>query len=94
VHRVGVDGFRDPRHHPQRVVCRRDEVEPTRFVRDPNTEKIVRPKRPRSEWIVRQDESLRIISDATFVQAPSKIRSNADRRLKAGGRLKYLLSVC
>jgi site-specific DNA recombinase len=66
----------------------------TRFVRDPNTEKIVRRKRPKSEWIVRQDESLRIVSDATFAkaQARSKIRSSADGRLKAGGKLKYLLS--
>ena len=65
----------------------------TKFVRDPNTKRIVRRERPKSEWIVRQDESLRIISDAQFAkaQARTKVRSNSDARLKCGGKPKYLL---
>jgi hypothetical protein len=47
-------------------------VEPNALRPDPNTERIVRRKRPRSEWIVSQDGSLRIISDATFAQAQAR----------------------
>lgn len=66
----------------------------TRFVRDPETERIVRRARPRSEWIITRDESRQIISDETFAKARarSELRSNADGRLKRGGKLRYLLS--
>jgi site-specific DNA recombinase len=77
-----------------RLYCGEVRWNQTKFVRDPNTERIVRRNRPKSEWVVRQDESLRIISDAVFgkAQARSKIRSSADGRLKCGGKLRYLLS--
>lgn len=66
----------------------------TRFVRNPETEHIVRQARPRSDWIISLDESRRIISDERFAkaQARSELRSNADGRLKRGGKLRYLLS--
>lgn len=65
-----------------------------KFVRNPETERIVRRARPRSECVITRDESLRIISEETFAkaQARSKFRSNADRRLKRGGKVRYLLS--
>jgi site-specific DNA recombinase len=47
-----------------RLYCGEVKWNQTQFVRDPSTERIVRRKRPRSQWVVRQDESLRIISDA------------------------------
>ena len=64
----------------------------TKFVRNPETERIVRRARPMSEWIISRDESRRIISDGTFAkaQARSELRSNADGRLKRGGKLRYL----
>lgn len=66
----------------------------TRFVRNPETERIVRQPRPRSEWISSRDESRRIISDEAFAKAKarSELRSNADGRLRRGGKLRYLLS--
>ena len=66
----------------------------TQFVRNPETEKYIRRKRPKSEWVVNQSEALRIVSDAVFAkaQARSNIRSSADGRLKKGGKLRYLLS--
>jgi DNA invertase Pin-like site-specific DNA recombinase len=64
------------------------------WVKDPDTGKRIRRKRPRSEWLEYQDESLRIISDETFeaAQRRAQDRSNPDHRLKCGGRPKYLLS--
>lgn len=54
----------------------------------------MRRERPRSEWLEYHDESLRIISDATFERAQrrGRDRSNGDKRLKCGGRPKYLFS--
>jgi len=89
-----VGRFSDHSNHAQRAVRRRGEWNQTRFVRDPNTEKVVRRKRPRAEWVVRDDPTLRIVSDAVFAKAASrtKVRSNSDARLKCGGKPKYLLS--
>lgn len=41
-----------------------------------------------------QDESLRIIPDELFERAQARTRAaaNSDKRLKSGGRAKYLLS--
>ena len=65
-----------------------------KFVRNPETERIVRRARPKSEWVITRDESLRIIAEETFAKAQvrSKVRSNADGRLKRGGKVRYLLS--
>lgn len=65
-----------------------------RFVRDPTTERVVRRRRPKAEWISRADESLRIISDEMFdrAQKRAQVRSNSSERLKSGGKSRYLLS--
>jgi hypothetical protein len=65
-----------------------------KFIRNPESERIVRRARPKSDWLTSHDESVRIISDETFAkaQARSKVRSNADRRLKRGGKVRHLLS--
>lgn len=67
---------------------------PTAFVRNPETEKIVRRKRPKSEWITHQNEGLRIVSDELFAKAQARTRDRADpsKKLKAGGKVKYMLS--
>jgi DNA invertase Pin-like site-specific DNA recombinase len=65
------------------------------FVKDPDTGKRVRRKRPRAEWVVHQVAELCIVPAALFerVQARLKTVSNDDPRLKLGGKAsKYLLS--
>jgi site-specific DNA recombinase len=66
----------------------------SKFVLNPGTEKIIRRKRPKSEWVVNQDESLRIVSDELFADAQrrTKDRSDPSKKLKTGGKPKYLLS--
>jgi site-specific DNA recombinase len=64
------------------------------FVRDPSTERMVRRRRPKAEWVTHQDESLRIVGDEVFEKAQkrARVRSNSSERLKAGGKSKFLLS--
>ena len=65
------------------------------FIRDPDSGKHVRRKRPGSEWVINVLPELRIVSDELFerVQARIKSVSNDDPRLKLGGKAsKYLLS--
>ena len=66
----------------------------SQFVRNPDTEKVTRRARPRAEWITRQDEAVRIVSDELFERAQTRTRrsTNSDERLKTGGKAKYLLS--
>ena len=66
----------------------------SQFVRNPDTEKVTRRARPKSEWITHQDEDVRIISDELFQRAQARTRrsANKDERLKCGGKAKYLLS--
>ncbi len=66
----------------------------SQWVKNPDTGKRVRRKRPESEWLKYDDESLRIISDETFKKAQCRARdaANPDERLKCGGKPKYLLS--
>lgn len=66
----------------------------SQFVRNPDTEKVTRRARPKSEWITHQDEDVRIISDELFEKARTRTRrsANSDERLKSGGKAKYLLS--
>jgi len=66
----------------------------SQWVKNPHTGKRVRRKRPESEWLKYDDESLRIISDETFKKAQRRARdaANPDERLKCGGKPKYLLS--
>jgi site-specific DNA recombinase len=66
----------------------------SQFVRDPDSEKYKRRKRPKAEWHTYQDETLRIISDELFAKADHRTRlcTNNDKRLKSGGKVRYLLS--
>ena len=66
----------------------------SRFEKDPDTGKTLRRRRPKSEWVVNQVEALRIVSDPLFASAQARTRpmTDVEKRLKAGGRAKYLLS--
>lgn len=66
----------------------------SQFVRDPDSEKYKRRRRPQAEWHSYQDEALRIITDELFakVERRTRICANRDVRLKSGGKPKYLLS--
>jgi DNA invertase Pin-like site-specific DNA recombinase len=61
--------------------------------KDCDTGKRQRVVRPRSEWITHTDESLRIVPDALWQRAQSRMDpAKDDLRLKSGGKPKYLLS--
>lgn len=66
----------------------------SQFVRDPDTGKHKRRRRPQADWHQFQEESLRIVSDEMFERAKMRTqdRSNPSKRLKSGFRAKYLLS--
>lgn len=66
----------------------------SQFVRDPDSAKYKRRKRPPAEWHSYRDETLRIISDELFakVERRTRVCANRDERLKSGGRPRYLLS--
>jgi hypothetical protein len=61
--------------------------------KDPDTGKRQRVMRHRSEWISRDDESLRIISHSQRERAQRRTHPKDDARLKADGRPKYLSSA-
>jgi site-specific DNA recombinase len=61
--------------------------------KDPDTGKRLRVERPPSEWITHKDESLRIVTDDLWHRAQKRLDpAKDDKRLKSGGRAKYLLS--
>ncbi len=69
------------------------------FRQNPDTERDSARMRPSSEWVVRQDESLRIIDQGLWEAAQARIKTtarkwgggkNAGRR--SGGKSKYVLS--
>jgi site-specific DNA recombinase len=61
--------------------------------KDPDSGKRKRVLRPRSEWISYVDESLRVVSDDLWNRAQRRTRpATDDKRFKAGGRPKFLLS--
>ncbi len=66
----------------------------SQFVRDPDSGKYLRRSRPKSEWITHQIDELRIVTIEQFQNVNSRTRalSVSDPRLKAGGRVKYMLS--
>lgn len=76
------------------LYCGRLRWNVSQFVRDPDTGKHQRRRRPATEWVEHREESLRIVSDELYVQAQARTRilANSDRRLKSGGKPKYLLS--
>jgi hypothetical protein len=76
------------------LYCGRMRWNVSQFVRDPDSGKHKRRSRPKTEWVEHRDGSLRIIPDALFERAQGRTRvaSNSDKRLKSGGKAKYLLS--
>lgn len=66
----------------------------SQFVRDPDTGKHLRRRRPQSEWVTNQIEALRIVGDGLFARAQARTRvlKDGDVRLKQGGRASKLLS--
>lgn len=61
--------------------------------KDPDSGKRRRVARPRGEWISYVVESLRIVSDELWDSAQSRHnRKNDDKRLKSGGKPRFLLS--
>jgi len=76
------------------LYCGRVRWNVSQFVRDPDTGKYKRRRRPKTEWVEHREESLRIVPEEVFerAQARTRVLANSDRRLKSGGRAKYLLS--
>ena len=76
------------------LYCGRLRWNVSQFVRDPDSGKYKRRRRPKAEWVESQEETLRIIADSVFEQAQARTRvtANSDKRLKSGGKAKYLLS--
>jgi site-specific DNA recombinase len=66
----------------------------SQFVRDPDSGMYKRRRRSRDEWVSHRDEALRIVSDELFEEVQERFRSraNPDKRLRTGGKAKYLLS--
>ena|SRR5437868_8336632 len=89
-----VDGVGGARDYQQSLYTGLVRWNASQFVRNPDTEKVTRRARPKSEWITHQDEDVRIISDELFENARTRTRrsANSDERLKSGGKAKYLLS--
>ena len=76
------------------LYCGRMRWNVSQFVRDPDSGKHMRRRRPKAEWVEHRDEALRIIPDELYerAQARTRVAANSDKRLKSGGRAKYLLS--
>ncbi len=76
------------------LYCGRMRWNVSQFVRDPDSGKHQRRSRPRTDWVEHQDEALRIIPDELYEQAQARTRvaANGDKRLKSGGKARYLLS--
>ena len=76
------------------LYCGRMRWNVSQFVRDPDTGKYKRRRRPQTDWVENREESLRIISDEVFERAQARTRASADsdKRLKSGGKARYLLS--
>lgn len=66
----------------------------SQFVRNPDTGRYKRRKRPEADWKEFQDDSLQIVTPELFERAQRRTRdrSNPDKRLKSGYKPKYLLS--
>lgn len=76
------------------LYCGRVRWNVSQFVRDPDSGSYKRRRRPKTEWVEHQDESLRIIPTELFERAQARTRAavSSDKRLKSGGKAKYLLS--
>jgi len=60
--------------------------------KDPDSGKRQRIVRPRSEWIIHIDESLRIVSNGLWDRAQQRMRPDLAEAHRSGGKPKYLLS--
>lgn len=87
-----MGGFGSPNRNPLYTGYVRWNV--SEFVRDPDSGKYKRRRRSETEWVSHHDESLRIVSDEVFQSVQMRMRqlANNDKRLKSGGKAKYLLS--
>jgi DNA invertase Pin-like site-specific DNA recombinase len=76
------------------LYCGRMRWNVSQFVRDPDSGKYKRRRRPQADWVENREESLRIIPDEVFERAQARTRASADsdKRLKSGGKTRYLLS--
>jgi site-specific DNA recombinase len=76
------------------LYCGRMRWNVSQFVRDPDSGKYERRRRPQADWVENREESLRIIPDEVFERAQARTRASADsdKRLKSGGKARYLLS--
>ncbi len=76
------------------LYCGRMRWNVSQFVRDPDSGKYKRRRRPTADWVENREESLRIIPDEVFERAQARTRASADsdKRLKSGGKARYLLS--
>lgn len=76
------------------LYCGRMRWNVSQFVRDPDSGKYKRRRRPQADWVENPEESLRIIPDEVFERAQARTRASADndKRLKSGGKARYLLS--
>lgn len=64
------------------------------YAKDPDTNRIKKRARPKTEWIEYQDESLRVVAAELVAKARDRIKgcTSSDPRLRSGGKPKYLLS--
>jgi hypothetical protein len=76
------------------LYCGRMRWNVSQFVRDPDTGSHKRRSRPKTDWVEHQDEALRIVPDELYERAQARTLAavNSDKRLKSGGKAKYLLS--
>src|SRR5581483_6344985 len=76
------------------LYCGRMRWNVSQFVRDPDSGKYKRRRRPQADWVENREESLRIIADEVFERGQARTRASADsdKRLKSGGKARYLLS--
>ena len=66
----------------------------TRKVRNPETGRIVRRRRPANEWMTREEERLRIVDEKTFAWVQERLEQMTREETKCltGRRANYLLS--
>ena len=76
------------------LYCGRQTWNASQFIRDPDSGKHLRRRRPKAEWVTNDIPALRIVSDELFARAQARTKSIADpdKRLKSGGKMKHLLS--
>jgi len=61
--------------------------------KDPDSGRRKRVERPKSEWVVHHDESLRIVDEALWRRVQQRFRPDTeDRYSRSGGKAKYVLS--